>query len=75
MARTNPEFKLLETDVPHIGTMSSDFIAVLAAADRTDSKYEAIAAELNIPVGTVKSRLNRARKKLIAMHAADKEVV
>lgn len=41
------------------------YVDVLRLADSLS--YEGIAAELNIPLGTVRSRLNRARKQLSAL--------
>jgi len=35
-----------------------------------DHTYEGLAADLNIPVGTVRSRLNRARNALVKARAA-----
>lgn len=45
--------------------LSSDHRAVLLAAT-SHNTYVAIAQELGLKVGTVKSRLNRARKVLLA---------
>jgi DNA-directed RNA polymerase specialized sigma24 family protein len=43
--------------------------AALAAHVLGKMNYEAAAAYLQIPIGTVKSRINRARSKIIRMRA------
>lgn len=55
-----------------LGGLLADALAVLAAPDRDvltliaweQLSYEEVAAALGIPVGTVRSRLNRARRKV-----------
>jgi hypothetical protein len=69
MGRKSP-FEFLPTDAPLIGTMPDHFIGVMSASSLGKS-YETIASELNLPIGTVKSRLNRGRAKLVAMRAED----
>ncbi|MFE6893122.1 RNA polymerase sigma factor [Streptomyces sp. NPDC057694] len=57
----------------------ADALAALSAADRhvlllvawADLTYQDVAEALGIPVGTVRSRLNRARKKVRAALGAD----
>lgn len=55
--------------------VSSDYRAVLVLHDLQDLDYAQTAAALDIPVGTVKSRLHRARAEMAAMlgHLRDAE--
>lgn len=48
----------------HIEQLAPDYRLVLIMRDLQDLSYEEIAATLQINMGTVKSRLNRARMKL-----------
>jgi RNA polymerase sigma-70 factor, ECF subfamily len=48
----------------HVGRLPVDQREVLVLAVVEEMRYEEIAATLNIPVGTVMSRLSRAREKL-----------
>ena len=55
-----------------IAKLSDEHRAVLVLKDIDGSKYEEIAAALGIPIGTVRSRLHRARlelRQLIAPHS------
>lgn len=47
-----------------IGTLEDKFREIIIMRDVDDLSYEEIAEILDIPVGTVKSRLNRARQNL-----------
>lgn len=47
----------------HAASLSKDHREILIAGD-AHATYEEIASSLGLPVGTVKSRLNRARKAL-----------
>ncbi|GGX65361.1 RNA polymerase sigma factor [Streptomyces fructofermentans] len=61
----------------------ADALAALSAADRhvlllvawADLTYQEVAEALGIPVGTVRSRLNRARRKVRAALGADPALV
>jgi hypothetical protein len=54
---------LLETDEPFVATLWPNEQAVL----RTTGSYKERARELNVPLGTLRSRLHRARAKLVAL--------
>jgi RNA polymerase sigma-70 factor, ECF subfamily len=68
-ARWQPENIALDRELTSlveqgISTMSEKLRSVLLLHDREDMAYEEIASTLNIPVGTVKSRLFLARSHL-----------
>jgi RNA polymerase sigma-70 factor (ECF subfamily) len=47
-----------------IGDLPTDFREIIVLRDMQDHGYEEIAEFLDIPVGTVRSRLHRARMEL-----------
>ena len=55
-----------------LNRLSPEYRIVLILKDIEDQKYEEIAQTLQIPVGTVRSRLHRARLELRALLDADK---
>jgi len=57
-----------------ISQLSEDYRAVLVLYDITGLSYEEIAEALAVPLGTVKSRLNRARLALKDIIAPDMEL-
>jgi DNA-directed RNA polymerase specialized sigma24 family protein len=59
------DFKVTDADAPLIDRMKPEHREVL----RATGKYEEIAANLRLSVGTVKSRINRARHRLVRMRA------
>jgi DNA-binding NarL/FixJ family response regulator len=61
-------FKLHPSDVPHIARLSKEHATVLALF-RENPNYASIAAELQTPIGTVKSRLHRARAAVVRRRA------
>jgi hypothetical protein len=54
---------VLGTDEPLLAALGPNEQAVL----RANGSYEERARELNVPVGTLRSRLHRARAKLVAL--------
>jgi RNA polymerase sigma-70 factor (ECF subfamily) len=50
--------------------LQEELAQVILLRDFADWSYEDLAAELDVPLGTVKSRLNRARRELAALMAA-----
>lgn len=67
---SKPLVDIIEGDIQIIGTMSGDHAAILSAASLTTS-YLDLSFELGIPLGTVKSRLHRARRKLAELRASE----
>jgi RNA polymerase sigma-70 factor (ECF subfamily) len=63
-----PRVELAEL-LARVGRLPADQREVLLLAAVEEMKYEEIAAMLDIPVGTVMSRLSRAREKLRRMEA------
>jgi hypothetical protein len=56
---------VLESDKPLLAALAPKEQAVL----RTSGSYEDRARELNVPMGTLRSRLHRARAKLAALRS------
>jgi RNA polymerase sigma-70 factor (ECF subfamily) len=54
-----------------LNRLSPEHRTVLILKDMEDQKYEAIAAILEVPIGTVRSRLHRARLELRALLQAE----
>jgi hypothetical protein len=63
--KDNP-FILLESDEPFFAKIPERMILPLRLAHGGHG-YDWIASQLGIPVGTVKSRINRARERIIKM--------
>lgn len=65
----NPESNIELNEMQHavrraIGMLDEERRAILLLRDFEDMDYETIASVLNIPIGTVRSRLHRARLEL-----------
>ncbi|MBI4916463.1 MAG: sigma-70 family RNA polymerase sigma factor [Acidobacteria bacterium] len=52
-----------------LGRLPEDLAKLILLRDFADWSYEELAEELTLPLGTVKSRLNRARRELAAVMA------
>lgn len=59
-----PPFILQETDKPYLLDMAPKLVEILMSYHAGNS-YEATAAAYNIPVGTVRSRIHRARARIL----------
>jgi RNA polymerase sigma-70 factor (ECF subfamily) len=62
------DFTFQPSDAPHIARLSKRHAECLALS-RGGASYEAMAISLGIPVGTVKSRVHRARAKIVRLRA------
>jgi DNA-directed RNA polymerase specialized sigma24 family protein len=69
-----PPFILRESDAPFLEKLSVHFSAPLKMA-HAGNTMTAIAKHQEIPVGTVKSRINRARRRIINLRAAAEQAV
>ena len=65
--KDNP-FRLLGSDEPHLAKIPERMVEPLRLAHKGNS-YPAIAEQMSVPIGTVKSRINRAREQIIKMRA------
>lgn len=65
--RAIEELELQADIITHIKGLSSEFRETLILVDILDSTYEEAAQVLGVPMGTVKSRLARARLQLRAL--------
>ena len=57
--------------MPALGRLPEELAQLILLRDFADWSYEELADELGLPLGTVKSRLNRARRELAGVMAAD----
>jgi hypothetical protein len=65
--KDNP-FILLDSDEPHLLKIPVRMVEPLRLA-HAGNGYEWIADQLKIPLGTVKSRINRARERIVILRA------
>lgn len=63
--RMKREFTLTERDSLALEALPDHWQALLQSAAR-GTRYEQLALDFKIPIGTVRSRLNRARNKIEA---------
>ena len=54
-----------------LAKLPEELARLILLRDLADWSYEELADELELPLGTVKSRLNRARRELAAVMATD----
>ncbi len=66
-SRTQPDALVLRDLDRAIARLPADQRAVLLLVTLEEMSYEEVARTLGIPIGTVMSRLSRAREKLRAM--------
>jgi hypothetical protein len=59
-------FKLLSGDEPALSVMHWKFLQLLRKHNEQTHSYKELSIMFGIPVGTVKSRLSRARQKVLA---------
>jgi len=64
------KFFVYPTDDDHLGKLPPEQLAAVHTIDVLGFGYEAAAAYLGIPIGTVKTRTHRGRAKVIALRAA-----
>ena len=63
------DFLLYPSDLPHLRRLPKFSRALLESATNDGLSYAAIAAQFDLPMGTVKSRINRARARILNMRA------
>jgi hypothetical protein len=69
----HPSFALCEADARHLELIPSDFAKPIKLLHLEKMNYAEIAADLRIPLGTVKSRIHRGRAMI--QRGRDQEVV
>lgn len=69
-----PQFILLDADEPLLGKVTPRLVEPLRLA-HAGNGYDAIAEQLQIPVGTVKSRIFRAREHILKLRVAAEQAV
>lgn len=61
------DFLLYQADAPHLKRLPEAWRAMLEMATNDGMKHRDIAGALGLPIGTVKSRIHRARAAVIKM--------
>ncbi len=62
------KFTLTDADTAHTSKLTPSQLALVIAAEAViGGSYAQLSAFFNIPIGTVRSRLNRARNKIEAL--------
>lgn len=64
------DFRLYTADAPYLAKLTAPARAMLEAATNDGMSYARIAYAIGLPIGTVKSRIHRARAAVIKMRAA-----
>lgn len=65
-------FTLYPSDAPHIARLNRHHAEVLALF-RQNRNYEVLAQTVGVPIGTIKSRLARARAQVLKLRAQAKK--
>lgn len=64
------DFALYLSDAPHLSKLSEDVREMLELATNDGLNYGAIADITGAKMGTIKSRINRARTRILKLRAA-----
>lgn len=62
-------FLLYKSDEPYLARLSPVSRSAIERTTNDGMKYEDLATEQNVSVGTVKSRVHRARARILSMRA------
>jgi len=68
--RPAKDFELFPSDEPYLRKLSDDVREILEFATVDGYNYDAIADLTGAKIGTIKSRINRARTQILKMRAA-----
>lgn len=67
----HPSFTLAESDAAYFDKIPARFLKLIKLLHHEKMNYREIAQQAAIPMGTVKSRLNRARQIILRLRAED----